>query len=365
MRPFARLLVAATITAMTLVEPRADACATAPPEGATVAVAEESAIIVWDEATKTEHFIRRASFQSASKDFGFLVPTPTKPEIAEAPDDAFRLLDDAIRPEVVYRDQWFVEPTVTLFFWFSRSASAPAGSAEAPAVRVLEEKRVGDYDTAILEADDAGALAEWLTSHGYAKRPALMEWLVPYVEKKWKLTAFKIAGDAPGGGPPGTLGTRAVRMSFKTERPFFPYREPRDQRESLPPSLSTKRSLRVFFLGPARVAAAIGDGSTAFAGKTTWAAPFKDGSAALPVLVPAGAWLTAIEDDASPRPGVDELWLDRSKDPAVVKPPTKVLPNWRKIPLPLDLVALGTVIVVVVVRRRQRRARDAERRDQP
>ena len=66
----------------------AQACATAPPEGATVAVAGESAIIVWDEATKTEHFIRRATFETSAKDFGFLAHS-TKPELAEASDALF------------------------------------------------------------------------------------------------------------------------------------------------------------------------------------------------------------------------------------------------------------------------------------
>jgi hypothetical protein len=343
----------------------ADACATAPPESAHVAIAEESAIIVWDEAAKTEHFIRRAAFRSETKDFGFLVPTPSKPELAEASDEAFGRLEDAIRPEIVYRNETRLEPTAFMLFFFLRGAKSSAPFDTARAVRVLESKRVGDYDAVVLEADDAGALAEWLKSHGYAKRPALDEWLAPYVAKKWKLTAFKIADDTPsaagaagaagaGSSAPRDLGTRAVRMSFHTDRPFFPYREPRDQRESVPPSLSTPRSLRVFFVGPARVSGTIGDGGTAFPGKTTWAAPFDATKATLPVAAPAGAWLTVMEDDASPRPGVDELWLDRAKDPSVVKPPPTIVPNVNAIPIPLDLLLVAGIVIVVVKKRKKR-----------
>ena len=43
-----------------------DACAVAPPRDAVVEVASESAIIVWDERAKTEHFIRRATFAAAA-----------------------------------------------------------------------------------------------------------------------------------------------------------------------------------------------------------------------------------------------------------------------------------------------------------
>ena len=46
-------------------------------------IAEESAVIVWEGATRTEHFVRRATFATTAADFGFLVPTPSKPELAE------------------------------------------------------------------------------------------------------------------------------------------------------------------------------------------------------------------------------------------------------------------------------------------
>src|SRR4051794_39286311 len=70
----------------------ATACAPAPPHNVPVAIASESAIIVWDEKSHTQHFIRRASFATQAKDFGFLVPTPTRPTLAEADDAAFEEL---------------------------------------------------------------------------------------------------------------------------------------------------------------------------------------------------------------------------------------------------------------------------------
>jgi hypothetical protein len=215
----------------------------------------------------------------------------------------------------------------------------------------------------VLEADDPAALRGWLEDHGYARSPSLEAWLGPYVEKRWKLTAFKIAdgstADAGSARPAAAqaLGTGAVRMSFRTDRPFFPYREPRDQREGAP---AGPRSLRVFVVGTERTSATIGDGSTAFAGRTTWSAPFpRAAEVGLAVPVPPGAWLTAIEDVASPRPGVDELWLARAADQAAVKPPPIVDTRRRPIPVPLDLLAL--VVGSVVVLRVRRRRRGSER----
>ena len=122
-RSLSPLALLALTTALATLAPRdATACATAPPAGAVVSVAEESAVIVWDEATKTEHFVRRATFRSAAKDFGFLVPTPSKPELAEASDDSFTRLEDVIRPEVVQEHHTRLEPTVMLFMFFARSS---------------------------------------------------------------------------------------------------------------------------------------------------------------------------------------------------------------------------------------------------
>src|SRR5437660_108788 len=76
------------------------ACAPVSGTGTHVAVATESALIVWDEKAKTQHFIRRASFETKVPYFGFLVPTPTQPELAEAPDELFTRLEDWTKPEV-------------------------------------------------------------------------------------------------------------------------------------------------------------------------------------------------------------------------------------------------------------------------
>lgn len=355
-------LAAALLLAATVATRDAGACAPAPPPGVTVAIAEESALIVWDETTKTEHFVRRASFTSQAKDFGFLVPTPTQPELAEASDLAFSALEREIQPPIERVPRYTIEPTAIILAFFmlgARSAAIEEATSTAP-VRVLDEKRVGNYDATVLEADDAGALAEWLRVRGYENRPALAEWLAPYVAKKWKLTAFKIAADAPTTPavalPGRSVATKAVRMSFKTERPFFPYREPKDQRETLPPTHSTKRSLRVFFLGPKKVTASIGDGAVTFPGKIAWAGTTDPARLPLPVSVPHDTWLTAFEDDAAPRPGVDELWFDPARDTSPVKPPPVRIPVTTKIPIPLDLLAVLGVATFFVVRRLRRRS---------
>src|ERR1041385_8881603 len=81
------------------------ACAPAPRPGAYVRVVEEAAVIIWDAERRVEHFVRRASFEGNGGDFGFLVPSPSAPQLAEARDDVFVQLEERIRPQVVDRRQ--------------------------------------------------------------------------------------------------------------------------------------------------------------------------------------------------------------------------------------------------------------------
>lgn len=79
------------------------ACAPAPHAGEQIDVVEESAVIVWDPATKTQHFIRRATFRGNARDFGFLVPTPTEPTLAAVDDGIFDTLQAKIEPPTIER----------------------------------------------------------------------------------------------------------------------------------------------------------------------------------------------------------------------------------------------------------------------
>ncbi len=360
-----RFVPAALALSLAALARPAAACAPAPPPGVRVEIAEESAIIVWDEKAKREHFVRRASFVTAGKDFGFLVPTPSKPELAAVDDGVFDALEQAIKPPVVYESAYRLEPTAlcALPFLLTLGRKSAPAAAVAPPVRVLGEQRVAGYDAVILEADDPKALSEWLTQHGYASRPELTAWLSPYIRAQWKITAFKIARrDAGAAAHAGEgLHTSAVRMSFAAERPFYPYREPADQRENLPAGALGERLLRVFFVGPSHVEGAIAPPADAAAkapwpGRAVWSNTLADTNllAPLRVEVPKGSWLTAFEDRASPRPGTDDVFFSPAAAKVITPAPVKI-PTNVAIPLPIDvMIGAGALIVVVWSRRRKR-----------
>jgi hypothetical protein len=321
---------------------------------------DEEALIVWDAATKTQHFVRRASFRSTSQRFGFLVPTPTKPELAEVEDTVFERLRSFLVPRVERRvDGWRVEPTALLLMFFSGGDKSAAAPGPAP-VRVLDERRVAGYDAVVLEADDPRALAEWLERNGFASNPALAEWLTPYVTQRWKLSAFKIADEPLPTPGVHSLASKAVRMSFTTERPFFPYREPADQRagelEALRSDPPSDRRLRVYFLSTERAQGTLGDRAS-WSGETLFAQPVERSALAcggtksycVDLPLPSSPWLTVFDDKSSPRPGTDEVFFAPSADRAPVDVPPVVLTEARVIPIPLDLIALAALSVGGIV----------------
>lgn len=165
-------------------------------------------------------------------------------------------------------------------------------------------------DAVVLSANDAGALNAWLGRHGYASNPDLVAWFKPYIDSKWVITAFKIS---KGESPTARAATSAVRMSFRTEKPFYPYREP-------PAKIHGPRALEVYFLSSERVQGSLGQAGN-WPGQTLWAKPLaKDAySELLKRTKLAGSttiatpWLTRFFDRSSPRPGPDEVYFSRAQ----------------------------------------------------
>jgi len=296
-----RLLAACALWPLLLTgNPPVHGCRAVAENGVPIRIASEEAVIVWDAAHHREDFIRRATFQTPAKDFGFLVPTPATPTLAGADTAIFPFLEQMIRPmsRVSTLGRAGLERT--------KAASQSAG------VQVIHAQQVAGYEAVVLSANNTQALTGWLKSHGYASGPQDNAWLAPYVQAHWKITAFKIAKPDPA--DPGVTSS-LVRMSFATDVPFFPYREPADNAVAL--GISSPRLLRVFLLAdhPMHGRFQAAPSGQRWPGTVVginqiadfFHAPLARQTALLPSQLPDHLYLTTFEDHSSPRPGVADV----------------------------------------------------------
>lgn len=226
--------------------PQAESCCPAPPSGKPVVNADQTVIIIWDATNKTQHFIRKASFKSDADDFGFVIPSPSKPELAESDSGAFDVLKKMTEPEVIRTKR--PDPGIGCGCATSRPFALEEPAARS--VRVVEEKNVAGYQATVLEAKTASALTDWLRDNGYAHSPEVEAWARPYVGGGWFFTALKVA-KLPDGRNDPDVTAKALRMSFKTDRPLFPYREPESAKDAKALGVSN-RLLRIYFIADAR-----------------------------------------------------------------------------------------------------------------
>jgi hypothetical protein len=285
---------------------------------------DQTNIIVWNASSHTEHFIRDALFDTDAKDFGFIAPTPSKPELAEASDLAFETLAR-------------LRPAHTRSGLFGMMDLVPG--AKAVGVIVIQEKDVAGFHATTLLASDSKALANWMRKNGYQTTPAVETWTKFYIAKGWYLTAFKVKNSSE------QASTGTVRISFKTDEPFNPYYVPSDNIDP-----RNKRLLRVFFVSDASYAPTIGH--TGHWTNLKWRAPVPDATASrlaqqlkIPASeIPAGAQVESFEDNRFPRAVSDDIYFRPGNLQAEEETESDA-----GSPLPLPLLEIGGVVVAGVI----------------
>jgi hypothetical protein len=192
-------------------------------------IASESALIAWNEDSQTETFIRRANFQGKGSDFGFIVPTPTEPELSEVDDSLFTTLSTIIAARFRGNSAGI-----------KSAGGGLGGGGGGGHVEVVKEQVVSGMKATVLRATDTRALGLWLANNGYPASPQVIRWTQYYVRNDFYLTAFKIDRKLDS----ERLKTAAVKMVFRSTAPFYPYREPASNLRQ------RGRTLAVYFLGP-------------------------------------------------------------------------------------------------------------------
>jgi len=304
--------------------------------------ADQTVLLIWDPTTKTEHFIRRASFKAEGDDFGFLVPSPSRPQLSESGGEAFPYLGNITRPQF--------KPELS----FACSAATTRSAAVGNAVTVLERKEVAGFDAAVLSATSAGALTGWLKTNGYYFSPEVEAWAAPYIRDGWMFTALRVAKRPKAQGDI-TVKADALRITFRTDRPLFPYREP-DSRAAAKKIGAPPRLLRLYFISDQRYAGAL-DGAHAWSGKPVWSdrLPQSEKETLLRLLKlppssgPATWWLTEFEDRWPYGIAPGDLYFT----PAHTQKPLLRWAVTRTAPADISLAAGLTLAGLVILRKRR------------
>ena len=292
-----------------------------------MSLVDEKAIIVWDAERKLEHFVRQASFEGEAADFGFIVPAPTEPKVAEAKAEAFAGLEEYVA-------------SMSRTKGFSIGCSAPEPTDAAADVELIDQYVVGDYEVSVLKATDGGSMLGWLEANGYTNRPAMEDWLDHYAKMGWYFAALKFVRPEDAQTP----ATNAVRVSFTTDVPFYPYKMPSDTWPK-----GHYRPIALYFVTSGVARAFYRDGGGDWEAEVRWsgalprdeAVALASGIGLVPEDIPEGATLTAFHNTENATGYDHDLYFLTY---------TSVLPTWAVLVLLVAIV--GGVVWMVVTRRR-------------
>ncbi len=309
------------------------ACSGVGPRGQPVVFGDQTNIVIWDEAHHTEHFIRNAKFKSGASDFGFIAPTPGKPELNKASNKAFVTLA-ALAPVVRFGRNY--AGTMRL--------DETAKSAE---VQVIQEADVSGYHATTLLCPDAHAINDWMNSHGYVSTPEVEKWAQRYCSRGWYLTAFKVVDKSKLIASTGT-----VRMSFKTDKPYNPFYVPAT---NIP--INGGGTLRVYFVSVGNYDAHIGQGETWQVPQ--WTSPIPEATGALLAkqvelpfyAVPDNSQVETFVDNNFPRPAAEDIYFTKRKLTVIAKKPTST-PS-RPIPASAAFPVVASLGLFAIARRRK------------
>lgn len=243
-----------------------------------VTVADETSIVRYHATTRTEEIVMRLSAKSAARDAAWLFPTPSEADVVLGERGWYEELDELTEPRTVTRRIWFPD----LGHGDGVGAAPPSGGRGG--VEVLDERDLGPFRVATLDAGDPDALAGWLIGNGYRLSPKLRKELGPYIDQGWKYVAIKLR---PRTGPAlhGTLAP--LRVSFTTDELVYPMRLSR--------LADNDQSLHLYVLGEHRVKQTTGGRMhVAFAGRVT---PDQVRSPGLRAFLGDGLFMTELVDD--------------------------------------------------------------------
>jgi len=177
-------------------------------KGADLEEPSQKAVIYFQKGRET--LLLQVKYEGTAKDFAWIVPLPSKPEIKAIK------TEDSPFSELSYYTQVRVPRDPTSYFLYDDYS-----------VKIIERKSVGVFDITVLNASNPETLAVWLRKNGYSLPDNIFPILNHYVKKKWiyiamRINLDKITEEIEKKLNKGTL--QPIRFIFKTPKAVYPLR---------------------------------------------------------------------------------------------------------------------------------------------
>jgi hypothetical protein len=204
----------------------------------------QKVFITWDPKEQVESFTVQPKFEGNAKDFGMVIPTPSKPRLDEMPRDFFKELAvyTILKKREFPQSKLIVEHLSRQRYLFSYAGALQKGegkgSPRPTSVKVLEAGVVGSLDYKIITADRADDLFSWLkdNKYSYAGDEATLSF---YVNKGWLFTVMKIDTMQMKKNKDGSFSgdVTPTRFQFTSDKLIYPLKitqlSVRDKTEAL------------------------------------------------------------------------------------------------------------------------------------
>ncbi len=161
----------------------------------------ERVLYLADEGKYTVHI--QISYTGEDDQFSWILPLIDVPQLGIGSDSVFQILEQMTTPQ--YYLQWQNKPDCNAYgdCRFEASAGGPTddrdGKNGGGGVEVLQELKVGPYDTVVIKGTSGAELIKWLNDNNYVQPKETEALIDVYAKQDYVFLALKLQSDKAAG----------------------------------------------------------------------------------------------------------------------------------------------------------------------
>ena len=160
----------------------------------------ERILYIQEDGKMTAHI--QISYTGDDDKFSWVLPLLGVPELGIGSDSIFQQLEQGTNPR--FSLQWKNDKDcqgVSPCMMMAAGGGGPpnAENKGGGGVEVLQEQNVGPYKSVVIKGDNALAVIDWLTEHGYTQPPETEPLIAHYIKEKYVFLALQLLKDSGAG----------------------------------------------------------------------------------------------------------------------------------------------------------------------